>query len=131
MQTCPKCGTRVDQGTRAERQDAKDLAAVVGQIAENRVLDKTGNGTVERLTILTIDHNHGTNTYLCRTEEVADRELFNYVKEHWDVKTNWQEQDGGPLYAMPLEPAQAIETYFSYHSEDEFYTIDFQEVIEP
>jgi hypothetical protein len=130
MQTCPKCGTRVDQGTQAERQDAKDLAAVVGQIAENRVLDKVGNRIVERLTILTIDHNHGTNTYLCRTEEVADRELFNYVKENWDIKTDPQ-NDSSPLYTMPLEPAHAIETYFSYHSEDEWYSIDFQEVIEP
>lgn len=78
---------------------------------------------MERIILLTIDHKHGTNTYACRDDETAEQELCQYVRTQWDVTGN--EGD----VKMPEDPDEAIEMYFGFHQEDEWYSIEGLEVI--
>lgn len=78
---------------------------------------------MERVTILTIDHRHGSNVYVCRNEDVAEQELLTFVKEWWDEIPGMED--------MPSDPWEAINAYFEAHADDEWYSMDSEDVIEP
>ena len=62
------------------RKDVESL--LQGLLDKIRTESETKEGT-KRVTVLTIDHKHGTNIYACGNEEVAKREVFKYVEENW------------------------------------------------
>jgi hypothetical protein len=62
--------------------------------------------------LASIDHKHGTNRSLHRTEAAAMAEVYDYVVHWWDF------EDG-----MPEDRAEAIGAYFEA-AEDEFYAVE-------
>jgi hypothetical protein len=104
------------------------------------LLDKVKTETKEgmqRVTVLTIGHKHGTNTYACRNEEVAEHEIFKYVEENWDLAEWHDRPEGfegywdhrGKDISIPEDRDKAIEMYFQYHEENEGYSYEAMDVI--
>lgn len=63
----------------------------------------TATGTVW---VLTIEHRHGEDRWVCLTEDRARRELRDWVTTYWD-------QDG-PDTDMPEDPDAAVTAYFDH-----------------
>jgi hypothetical protein len=72
---------------------------------------------MKRVAVLTIDHRHGTNVYVCKgpvlslskDSEVAASVLAKYVRK-W-----WNENDLGE---QPADDWEAIDTYFDTYLEE-------------
>lgn len=85
------------------------------------------------LTVLSIDHRHGTHTSLHRDRDGAMRELGEWVAQWWEMEMEepmWQDGEtpgaDDTVYAtgdgaQPVT-ADVIDTYFT-EARDEFYTI--------
>lgn len=69
--------------------------------------------------VLTIDHKHGQNVYVNRTEEGARKELETYVTE------NWESEMPADRYIQVSD--NAVGEYF-HETEGEFYNIECCEV---
>lgn len=75
--------------------------------------------------LLSIEHRHGTDHYVCASEDVATRELDNYVQQWWEQEL--------PDKPMPEDPNQRIVRYFDAMgdcSQPEYYNIERLEVLE-
>ena len=59
--------------------------------------------------LLSIDHPHGTDHWVCASEEVAKNKLFTFVSTWW--------KDELPEIDIPADADQAIETYFDAMSD--------------
>ena len=71
------------------------------------------------VTVLRIEHRHGVNVTVCPSTEVAERVLWEYVKD-W-----WPEEIGR---AMPAEHQIAIDEYFEEMVGSEYYALDCGEM---
>jgi hypothetical protein len=60
--------------------------------------------------VLTIEHRHGQETFVCKTEAVAWKTLANYVDEWWD-------QEIGLDVRRPKKDETAISRYFDKSNE--------------
>lgn len=69
----------------------------------------------ETVWVLVIEHRHGFNHYVNRTEDGMIETLANYCEEWWD-ETDIEE-------AMPIDFAERIDMYFS-NIYEEWYTTD-------
>lgn len=74
---------------------------------------------VTQVWVLAIDHRHGTNLTVHRSEEGACASLLAYVQD------NWTQELGQAV--QPNDEDELIETYFE-RVEDESYTIEPAEV---
>jgi len=74
---------------------------------------------------MTIDHKHGTDTRVFRTQEAAHEALARWAREWWIV-----EQGSSSNARMTLEEfnalpdAEAIEVYFNFMADRECYCLD-------
>ncbi|MDY7079325.1 MAG: hypothetical protein SXV54_20620 [Chloroflexota bacterium] len=66
---------------------------------------------MKRVAVLTIDHRHGTNVYVCKGSEVAASVLAQYVRK-W-----WNENDLGE---QPADDWETIDTYFDTYLEETY-----------
>jgi hypothetical protein len=74
--------------------------------------------------VLVIEHRHGDDLYVCRTERSACRRLDEYVREWWDHEM--------PDRQMPKRRSERIDEYFKEMGElrlKEFYTISESELL--
>ena len=71
-----------------------------------------------KIYILTIEHRHGINTYPCITEEIARRELTNYVAEWWVGEE------------VPNDVDEMIDEYFENQEPEECYSIEDIDLID-
>ena len=79
----------------------------------------------ERVHVLMIEHRHGSDVYVCRTEAIAHNHLDRYVREWWEY-----EMEGQP---MPKDADQRWQQYFAEMSEkrgEEFYTLWETQILE-
>lgn len=76
----------------------------------------------DSVTVVTIDHRHGTTVSAHRTEEGAQRVLHEHAETWWHELAD----DPGPV---PEDAAAAIEEYFARHSSD-FYTSEVVELLD-
>ena len=67
------------------------------------------------VTVVTIEHRHGTDTYVCATNAGAWKMLREYVAEWWET-----EAVPGKI---PKHAVDAVNAYFS-HLDTEFYAIE-------
>lgn len=65
--------------------------------------------------VLVIEHRHGFDVFVHRTQEGARQRLLAFVLEWWD-----REMDGAP---QPDSPDLAIDMYFE-ENDREFYSLD-------
>jgi hypothetical protein len=65
--------------------------------------------------VVTIEHRHGIDTYVCATNEGAWKQLHDYVKEWWESEAVPGE--------IPEHPPEAVRDYFD-HVETEFYGLE-------
>jgi hypothetical protein len=70
---------------------------------------------MEHVAVLTIDHRHGTNVYVCKDREVAASVLARYVRKWWNEKD---------LGEQPADDWEAIDTYFETYLEETYETHD-------
>jgi hypothetical protein len=71
-----------------------------------------------QLWVLTIEHRHGQNTTLYRTEDAAKQAVAEYVDEWWNQEaTRWGSE------AKPDDNTEKVDRYFE-RVEDEFYSIN-------
>lgn len=74
--------------------------------------------------VLTIDHRHGTNTTVHRSNEGATAELATFCRQ-------WAESDAKITNADGMEDSDLIEAYFAAMGEqDEFYSIERTELLD-
>ncbi|MCZ4587628.1 hypothetical protein O4328_28740 [Rhodococcus opacus] len=78
--------------------------------------------TRESVTVVTIDHRHGTTVTAHRTEQGAERALHDHATTWWHELAD----DPGPI---PDEPSAAIEEYFARHPSD-FRTTEVVELLD-
>jgi hypothetical protein len=74
--------------------------------------------------VLVIQHRHGEDMYVCRTERSARRRLDEYVREWWDHEM--------PDRQMPKGRSERIDEYFREMGElrvKEFYMISEAELL--
>lgn len=74
--------------------------------------------------LLTIEHRHGTDHWVCATREIAEANLDNYVRTWWE-----EEIDDKP---MPATADERIQQYFDEMadaSHPEYYTIEEHQVL--
>jgi hypothetical protein len=74
--------------------------------------------------VLVIEHRHGDDLYVCRTQRSARTRLDEYVREWWDHEM--------PDRKMPKKRQERILEYFAEMSdrqEKEFYTISESELL--
>lgn len=79
----------------------------------------------ETVHVLVIQHQYGDDIYVCRTRQIADRELDEYVRAWWP-----NEMEEKP---MPKDPAKRAQDYFAEMGEnrgEEFYTIRETKILE-
>lgn len=76
----------------------------------------------ESVTVVTIDHRHGTTVSAHRTEEGAQRVLHEHAETWWHELAD----DPGPV---PEDAAAAIEEYFARHP-SEFYTTEVVDLLD-
>ncbi len=72
----------------------------------------------ENVWVLVIDHRHGTDSSVHRTEGGAREALHSYVVQFWDEVVGRH----GLADKMPEDPSEAIDAYFEA-MEDEGYTL--------
>lgn len=86
--------------------------------------DTTPTNTREHVIVVQIDHRHGSDTEVFRSEVGALNSLHGYVVREWDAEVNgrWAE-DGDTKRAIPADRDEAISAYFG-SVEDEFYQIE-------
>ena len=84
----------------------------------------TGKQQREMVHVLVVEHKYGDDIYVCRTRQIAHRELDKYVRAWWPNEMEGQ--------AMPKDPARRVEEYFSEMGDrgEEFYTIRETKVLE-
>ncbi len=78
----------------------------------------------DQVWVLLIDHGHGTDTHVCKTEEIAQNRLIAFVKQWWSYEF---EDDGDPECPDVID-GDALETYFARARE--YYSIRLEHVIE-
>lgn len=71
------------------------------------------------VTVLRIEHRHGTNVTPCSSSETAEKRLWEYVN-NW-----WPEEVGG---TMPSDRQTAIDQYFEKMGGTEYYAFDDTEM---
>jgi hypothetical protein len=62
--------------------------------------------------VLTIEHRHGTDTFVCASELIAEECLDGYVRSWWD------EEMGDT--AMPTTAEERIVQYFEAMAEEQY-----------
>jgi len=72
------------------------------------------------VTVLRIEHRHGTNVHVCSSDGVAQQRLWEYV-QHW-----WGEEIKD--ITMPTDRRVAIDRYFEEMAGTEYYAWDDAEV---
>ena len=70
--------------------------------------------------VLTINHRHGTNIYVNKTEKGALAELSGYVYDNWDELT---QRSDTPAIGISPDSDEAISYYFEVQT-DEYYEIE-------
>lgn len=72
--------------------------------------------------ILRIDHRHGDNSSVHRSQEGAYAALAAYVRTQWEDEMPKDEQ-------LPSTPDEAVDAYFARMNErDEFYSVEQTEL---
>lgn len=71
--------------------------------------------------VLQINHRHGTDTFVHRTAEGANDELFDYVKMWWSEAVS---RYGELPEAMPQDRDEAVNEYFESMQDVESYTLE-------
>jgi hypothetical protein len=76
-----------------------------------------------------VDHKHGVNTYMARSEDGTYEELHEYVQEGWEeIESDVafaNEVDGFPI---PEDHKEAVELYFEHHP-NEYLSIEDTELL--
>ena len=103
----------------------QDYAVDVMGVTEDTVFEPAHEDTEEpaaptpgSVFIVILEGPQGTTSHAFSTEEKADQWLFDHIKSKWNV----EESDGSPVTIPEDDPWRAIELYFDYNDQDEFYT---------
>lgn len=95
----------------------------MGAVVAFSVMTSTDPSTErESVTVVTIDHRHGTTVSAHRTEAGAQRVLREHVETWWHELAD----EPGPV---PDSPSAAIDEYFTRHPSD-FYTTEVVELLD-
>lgn len=81
----------------------------------NWLFDKF-KSSVKVVWVATVEHKHGTNTYVGATEDDVYEEVFDYVEGEWPSEI--------PDIPMPEDHRQAVDDYFAEESVDECLEIE-------
>lgn len=74
---------------------------------------------MQRLFIVQIEHEQGTNVYPATTEELAWAVVHAWVKEYWDDDLR-NETIGEEIGPIPDSKDEAIKLYFDAHQMESF-----------
>ena len=69
--------------------------------------------------VLSIEHRHGTDNWVCATWDIAQACLADYVRTWWDIENG----------KAPADDEEAIDQYFD-DEDDESYSIEELALIE-
>lgn len=72
-------------------------------------------GKTDHIWVLTILHRHGTETFACKDEGVARRQLYGYVEDGWE--------DAFGDEPIPEESDVAIDDYFEGNEKESYILI--------
>jgi len=75
---------------------------------------------MNKIWLLTIEHRHGTDHWVCATEAVALSYLDNYVQQWWEDESEDEDEDE----EIPSGPSQRRERYFAEIAQSESYCIE-------
>lgn len=75
----------------------------------------------DKLTVLTIENRHGTDSWICEDMDVAYEILDKYVKDWWA-----EESDDGE--DIPEDRDERIERYFEEIVADEYYSFSISKI---
>lgn len=73
----------------------------------------------DSLWVATVEHKHGSESWVCLTREGAYAALADFVRDWWDEEVSKGFEEGREC---PEDDATAVEAYFD-HVTDEFYSV--------
>lgn len=119
-------GYQIKSGTHPTVESAKAAADALnldlGLSAEDVLAIRTSSMAASNLTepartvhILTIDHRHGTDTFVVHNPGQAEEMIGHYVDEWWETD--------GPDEPMPEDAEEKVARYFEFQAGRESYSI--------
>ena len=93
-------------------------------------MKETVKGVFMEVYVAIIEHKHGQNIYVCKSYELALREMANYCWLYWE-ELNLDGTEGNP---KDMSDEEAVATYFDFYMEHrggaETYSIEQTKLIE-